>query len=162
MNLSKLYNIQGGLDYHIGKEKGFIEGENMDWKVLALHTEIGELANEWRGFKKWSNDQEPRREKMLEEYVDCLHFVLSIGLEKGYRLSYSNIASMKADSITEQFNALFRKVGDFSQFRTIGNYNTIFDLFLSLGEMLGFTEDEIEEAYLAKNKINHNRQLTGY
>jgi dimeric dUTPase (all-alpha-NTP-PPase superfamily) len=33
---------------------------------------------------------------------------------------------------------------------------------LSLGEFLGFTGEEIEQAYFAKNKINHVRQETGY
>lgn len=36
------------------------------------------------------------------------------------------------------------------------------ELYIGLGEMLGFTWDQIEEAYYAKNKVNHERQNTGY
>src|SRR5690625_2941081 len=108
MNLSKLFPIQKKLDDRIVKEKG-LEGQDLlDEKILALQVELGELANEWRGFKFWSEDQSPniiychacngygyfdstyqeacgychatgiQESPLLEEYVDCLHFMLSI------------------------------------------------------------------------------------
>jgi dimeric dUTPase (all-alpha-NTP-PPase superfamily) len=58
--------------------------------------ELGECANEWRGFKFWSVNQIPHTSAvrvptmmeedkeyynpLLEEYVDGLHFVLELGL----------------------------------------------------------------------------------
>src|SRR5690554_4282011 len=92
MNLSKLFELQRQLDARIEKEHPRQDGEDrLAKKILALMVELGELANEWRGFKFWSEDQEPRTElwddrlrfhnPLLEEYVDCLHFLLSIGLE---------------------------------------------------------------------------------
>src|SRR5699024_5544203 len=102
-------------DLHIVKEKG-LEGQDLlDKKILALQVELGELANEFRGLKFWSENQEPnvlsykcsecgftRKENidcpladehyefymigfnpLLEEYVDCLHFILSIGNDLG-------------------------------------------------------------------------------
>src|SRR5690625_2546043 len=111
MNLSKLFKIQKQLDERIVKEKG-LEGQDLlDKKILALQVELGELAQNWRGFKYWSNDQDPRIKDykqmrckwcngsgddgtgvcpdcrssgdvykeynpLLEEYVDCLHFIL--------------------------------------------------------------------------------------
>nr|QRZ17780.1 dUTP diphosphatase [Virgibacillus sp. AGTR] len=56
MNLNKLFPIQKELDTRIEREKG-LEGQNLlDKKILALQVELGELANEWRGFKFWSKD----------------------------------------------------------------------------------------------------------
>ncbi len=52
-------------------------------KMLALLVEIGELANETRCFKYWSNKPASEREVILEEYVDGLHFILSIGIDLG-------------------------------------------------------------------------------
>src|SRR5690606_4443541 len=105
LNLSPLFDMQRKLDEHILDEHPELKGQdNLDWKIIALQVELGECANEWRGFKKWSNDQKPRtnepyhtyevfkgeqvpsveyRNPLLEEYVDCLHFILSIGLEIG-------------------------------------------------------------------------------
>jgi dimeric dUTPase (all-alpha-NTP-PPase superfamily) len=60
-----------------------------------------------------------------------------------------------------QFNVLFDKVGDFYAYRTKGNYQIVLSLFLALGEMLGFTWDQIEEAYMKKNAKNHRRQDSG-
>src|SRR5690606_29159960 len=93
---------------------------------------------------------------LLEEYVDCLHFILSIGLD--CKFNDGKFYTSHKETTLEQFLRLFEKVGDFSAFPTKGNYECIFNYFLGLGEMLGFTWDEIEQAYLAKNKINHARQ----
>ncbi|TCK01363.1 UNVERIFIED_ORG: dUTPase-like protein [Anoxybacillus amylolyticus] len=41
-------------------------------------------------------------------------------------------------------------------------YVDIWNSFIALGEMLGFTWEEIEEAYLRKNAVNHERQNSGY
>src|SRR5690606_30411184 len=83
MNLDKMFERQRELDAKIVKEHG-LEGQDLvNHKVLAFQVELAELCNEWRGFKIWSRDREPRREKMLEEYADALHFLLSVGLELG-------------------------------------------------------------------------------
>ncbi|MCA1021812.1 dUTP diphosphatase [Halobacillus litoralis] len=182
MNLEKLFEIQGGLDAHIVKEKG-LEGQDLlSQKILALQVELGELANEWRGFKFWSNDQKPRtavaltsfhaarkgetKNSLLEEYVDCLHFILSIGHEfrhKGNALELKSMFQIK-DDITSQFNLIFNIVSeDLWNYGEIEEgYGSFIYSFLELGEMLGFTQQQIEEAYLQKNEINHQRQLTGY
>ncbi|MEG0450360.1 MAG: dUTP diphosphatase, partial [Lysinibacillus sp.] len=61
MNLQKLFEIQAGLDEHILENHPELRDQNnSDWKLLALQVELGECANEWRGFKKWSNNQKPR------------------------------------------------------------------------------------------------------
>lgn len=201
MNLQNLFELQKQLDEHIYEDHPVQDGEDrLAKKILALQVELGELANEWRGFKFWSNNREPRLKgykeikckwcngsgddgsgvcpdckcegyvykeynPLLEEYVDCLHFILSIGLEKDFvKLGYneSAVEGMKRKDITSQFNYLFDKVGDFSSIPNHNNYMYIVSLFIGLGEMLGFTWEQIEQAYLNKNNINHQRQESGY
>ena len=42
-------------------------------------------------------------------------------------------------------------------------YHELFECFVGLGEIdLGFTWEQIETAYLDKNKINHERQENKY
>jgi dimeric dUTPase (all-alpha-NTP-PPase superfamily) len=202
MNLQKLFELQRQLDEHIEKEHPREPGEDrLAKKILALQVELGELANEWRGFKFWSNDQEPRivvrewklyedtikeygdsthrryegvvrpvlRQPLLEEFVDCLHFILSIGLEitEPDMLDLKRWNLTKADNITEQFLWLMSDVAElynglcndgFSKF----DYEFLLLRFIHLGEMLGFSWQEIEEAYLQKNAVNHQRQERGY
>ena len=188
MNLSKLFETQKKLDQRIVKEKG-LEGQDLlDNKILALQVELGELANEWRGFNFWSSRQEPvtndlrvadykesgeaileTYNPLLEEYVDCLHFILSIGLE----LETTNIvidSDYTGADTTETFIFAFETVIELANSIRDGNksyiyqvYEELFNLFVGLGEKyLGFTWEEIEQAYFEKNEINHKRQEGGY
>lgn len=211
MNLTKLFETQATLDEHIMQEHPELKGQNnLDWKLLALQVELGECANEWRGFKKWSKDQEPRKEvvchackgeggfredapprdsfepclycsatgiqarPLLEEYVDCLHFILSIGLELGannwMKLSDYPMVNVSGD-ITLQFldvhsktlkvvEEIIRMESAPAVIRDL--YTRSFESFLHLGAKLGFTWEQVEEAYYAKNKVNHERQNAGY
>lgn len=185
MNLTKLFEMQRDLDERIIKEKGLEQDQCMAWKVLALQVELGELANEWRGFKKWSNDQKPRTRvieygeeivdgkllpletesnPLLEEYADCLSFILSHGNDLKTILnepveSFNYYPIRFEPSMVDYFIFLIREA---DMFRKKERYVLMFCAFLGLGEALGFDMDMIEEAYFAKNKINHERQESGY
>lgn len=183
MNLQKLFEMQRQLDEHIEKEHPREPGEDrLAKKILALYGELGELLNEWRGFKYWSYDQEPRtvlteipsyagipffadaktRNPLLEEYVDCLHFILSIGLElyaeEDIEMIAADLQLFRRVNIIEQFQGIFYNI---SRLRS-GGYTYLFEHFLGLGKMLGFTWEQIEEAYMKKNAVNHQRQESGY
>ena len=207
MNLSKLFKIQKQLDDRIVKEKK-LEGQNLlNKKILALQVELGELANEWRGFKFWSNDQEPKRNKrekcpvcngngivsmgegvrgikvclycdnggikttdpLLEEYVDTVHFTLSAGLEIEIKHEIFPEPINYGDVVI-QFNELFGQISYFASVLKRENeweeieseYERIWSLLFGLAGLLGFTWEEIEQGYIAKNKINHARQESGY
>lgn len=165
MNFEKLFEIQAGLDEHIIQEKGLERQDLLDKKILALQVELGELAQEVQDeWKFWKLDFKRNTKKILEEYVDCLHFVLSIGLEHQEYLEpieYQDYIK-ENDNITEQFHQVFKSVSDYEWYRDETNYYEMACQVLGLGEMLGFTEEQIEQAYLEKNKINHERQNTGY
>lgn len=200
MNLSKLFKKQKKLDDHIIAEKGLQGLDLLDKKILALLTELGELANEWRGFKFWSEDQESRvatscwncsgfgngyfsgiehtgkkerciecngdglnfnENPLLEEYVDCLHFILSIGND----LNIEGIMPRKIyrTDITFVLNEMFEVIGKLRNIHVRNNeYQWLINEFINLGEMLSFTWEQIEQAYYDKNKINHERQESGY
>lgn len=192
MNLTKLFEMQRELDERIIEQHG-LQGEDLlPKKILALQVELGELAQEWRGFKFWSKDQQPRYEKksiafadpggpfeyttypLLEEYIDCIHFILSIGITTWHTPDEVEPKKCEIGGILQQFLSINKHVGsmDFAyQVDLAGNFqtNNFYDrydfslrLILGLGEMLGFTWDQIEEAYMSKNAVNHERQSTGY
>ncbi|MGR5961324.1 dUTP diphosphatase [Bacillus paranthracis] len=76
MNLTNLFEVQEVLKQHIG-----YKGEDKFPKMmLAMLVEFMECANDWRGFKYWSKDQN-KKPSLLEETVDGLHFVLETGLD---------------------------------------------------------------------------------
>jgi len=187
MNLQKLFEMQRQLDEHIEKEHPRQDGEDrLAKKILALQVELGELCNCWRGFKFWSKDQKPRtvlteipsyagipffadaktRNPLLEEFADCLHFLLSIGLELNF--TDIDVWKVKEATTTNQFIECFGTIYNMHfQKRVTGEvpiemYEHLFACFIGLGEMLGFTWEQIGEAYMRKNRENHQRQESGY
>lgn len=161
MNLQRLFALQKELDLKIVSQHNLQSQNLIQRKILALQVEIGELANETRCFKYWSDKSPSSKEVILEEYVDCLHFILSIGLEKDF--SDINVdPKLTGNSLTEQFLNLYIDLNDFIICLSYDQYITLFEDFLSLGLALGFTETDIENGYLEKNETNHIRQKTGY
>ena len=161
MNLNKLFQMQDTLDKRIEAEHNLAGVPLLQKKTLSLQVELGELANETRCFKFWSTKKPSSADVILEEYVDCLHFILSIGLEKNLE-DIILISKSISSELFEQFLALYVNISDFIVCSSKDNYFTIFQNFLSLGQNLGFSEDDIENAYLYKNNINHERQDNGY
>ncbi|MCY7631424.1 dUTP diphosphatase, partial [Bacillus altitudinis] len=203
-------------------EKG-LEGQDLlPGLILALQVELAECANEWRGFKFWSNDQQPCTERLivcspcngtgdvnyervaedaegygghefikcedcngegtagtknplLEEYVDCLHFILSIGNLTKYSKN-NDVNDLKRNTVeaigVNVFLELFKEITFFNEVRKVSKntiepahtmiYERIFWRFNELGEALGFTPRQIEAAYMEKNAVNHKRQQEGY
>jgi dimeric dUTPase (all-alpha-NTP-PPase superfamily) len=178
MNLQKLFQSQKVLRNRIG----YNEPDRFNKLILALLVELGECANEWRGFKFWSVNQLPHTSAvrvpcmmdedkefynpLLEEYVDKLHFILEIGLELNY--TEIEVWPVKEKDITLQFiECTGRAYNLYFQKRVTGEvpkemYEYLWSCFIGLGVMLGFTWEQIEQAYFTKNEINHARQESGY
>jgi dimeric dUTPase (all-alpha-NTP-PPase superfamily) len=161
MNLKKLYELQKNLDDRIREQHNLQGVSLLSKKTLALNVEIGELANETRCFKYWSDKKASDRDRILEEYVDCLHFILAIGIEKEYDDTPIELKSTDYD-MTEQFLTLYIDINDFMVCSSKDHYITLFEDFLSFGKSLGFSEEDVEDAYVKKNNINHKRQDEGY
>ncbi|MFV3013815.1 dUTP diphosphatase [Clostridium botulinum] len=161
MNLKKLFELQENLDEHITKNHSLQGKSLLSEKILALQVELAELANETRCFKYWSVKSPSNKFTILEEYVDCLHFILTLGLEQNFKdltLQPKNLNY----SLTEQFLNLYIDINDFMICSSKDHYITLFEDFLDLRINLGFSEKDVEEAYLKKNNINHGRQNNGY
>lgn len=112
---------------------------------------------------------EEQKNPLLEEFVDCLHFILSIGLEitEPDMINLKRWNLTKADNITEQFLWVMADVTDlYNGLYHDGNFKFDYEYlllqFIHLGEMLGFTWEQVEESYFEKNRINHERQKNGY
>ncbi|WP_125154157.1 dUTP diphosphatase [Clostridium rectalis] len=163
MNLQNLFAMQEKLDQHIIEQHGLHNEPLLSEKLLALQVEIAELANETRCFKFWSNKGPSSKEVILEEYVDCLHFILTIGIDEKYTDFNPNISNdIIKSNTTDQFLNLYIDLNDFIICSSKDHYETLFEDFLSLGISLGFSEEDIERGYYKKNMINHERQVSGY
>ncbi len=160
--LKELLEMQRVLDENIFRNKGIREypKENMQ---IALFVELGELMNELpTRFKHWKSSAVDNREKALVEYVDCLHFALSLtnnigdAFDKDLALS-PDIYDYNSHQITllaeMKISSIMKNIIQFE-----GNLSYLF----GLGVKLGFEWDEIYKAYKDKNAINYQRLKENY
>lgn len=174
MNTKKLIEAQRILDKRIYDEHKpenlEEEGKRSIQRIVANIVELAEFMNETRIFKYWSNKQ-PDRSKMLEEYVDGVHFFLGIAIERHWEEMIHNVAAgmkecdIPLDEVERTYLAINFHLsaividGHHAKF----HFETAWLLYLALGfNAFGFTADEIEASYFAKNQINHDRQASGY
>jgi dimeric dUTPase (all-alpha-NTP-PPase superfamily) len=109
MQLEKLFQMQKALDTHIEDKHSLQDEDLFERKVLALLVEIGELANETRSFKFWSVKPSSAKEVILEEFVDGVHFILSLGIECGYEAEQIDLKDEGTSlNVTEQFLSFMR------------------------------------------------------
>lgn len=211
MNLIELDKLQKEYESQLLKVKGLNRKELFDKKLLALKTELGELANEHRCFKFWSEDQEPRsfepnpndvckecngqpifykdndsnkkiigqcdncdgcgvhfHNPLLEEYVDCIKFSLSIAadLDISPQELYNWYDEIE-ESTVKTFNLAFYYISALSITPSRGKQRSYFQNFflhlMSLGfKHFNFTEEQITSAFKEKHQVNYKRLETGY
>jgi|SRR5699024_10135983 len=161
MQWKTLFNMQQQLDQYIQSNHQVTSDELFERKILALFVELGELANETRCFKFWSVKEPSAREVILEEYVDGIHFILSLGLDAGFVVNEVEQLPYEGD-LTGLFNQIYRAIDYYRDDRSKEIYLTMFGLFLTLGVQLGFSEEDVQKAYIEKNEVNFKRQDEQY
>ncbi len=167
--LAELFDLQRALDQRILGDKPY----PLQQMILAFIAEVGELLKECESlYKHWKKHPVDNRQRMLEEYVDCLHFALSIcnhGDNTHYFLDrcdgfeeladFASLTSYLVDDENEHI--VYLLVVSIQQTYGSDSENAVISL-LALGFVLGFTWPEIYEEYKRKNAINHQRQEEGY
>ncbi|WP_042683132.1 dUTP diphosphatase [Anaerosalibacter massiliensis] len=181
MKLNKLYKLQEELDKTILENEVKRTGKEIDkdlllkQTILALQVEVAELANATRCFKHWSTKEAESKERLLDEYADILHFYLSIGNQLGVNEEKLTVAfNMRVNdkAVANIFIELMGTINELHQgieYSSVSNtvyrgyrYSKVLNDIETLGVILGFTEEEIEQAYMKKHEVNYRRQEEGY
>ncbi len=153
---------QAELDDYIIKKRKLKESEVINERIMALLVELAELANEMpEVFKYWSN-KDNNYEKGLVELVDNLHFILSI--ENHFDFSYKGMGAIKQVDLLHQFNEIVHEASSLmiDKRHVERKLTVIRGHFLGLAQMLGFTTEQVLDAYNAKYEINIKRQKENY
>lgn len=161
MNLQELFAMQEELDRFIQSNRE-VEEDVFRKKGLALLVELGELANETRCFKFWSTKEASEREVILEEYVDSIHFLLSLGIEKNLNMLEEWPERVGETDLTELFIGTQLRILEFLEDYSMSNFQDVWSWYGDIAHALGFTYEEILDAYTAKNQTNYDRQNEGY
>lgn len=161
MKLQELFAMQAELDRFIQSNQHITE-DVFRKKGLALFVELAELANETRCFKFWSTKEASERSVILEEYVDSIHFLLSLGIEKHLNTLENWPEPLPEKDLTELFLRTQSAIQAFLENYSMSNYMEIWSCYGGLAIALEFTYDEVLDAYIKKNKTNYDRQHEGY
>ncbi len=163
MTLQEWFSMQDELDKYIEEEHGLQNTNLVERKILALLVEIGELANETRCFKFWSKKPASDQAIVLEEFVDGVHFILSIGNELGFSDRDIPIVSSEAnEDLVQSFLKIYQLIDKLRQNRTGESFEELMRQYFILGQSLGFSINDVQTAYKEKNEVNYKRQQEGY
>ncbi len=161
IDVTPLFPLQAELDKEIATLHGVTYESTFERRVLALLTELGEFANETRCFKYWSLKGPSPKEKILDEYADGLHFLLSLGIPLGVS-EYKHYFHVREKDLTKAILNVHKDVDELLEHYDVDHYAKAFGDYLNLIPLFDYNEEEVLAAYLAKLGVNHKRQEEKY
>lgn len=160
-DLKDLYLKQEELDLEIAKNHHISYEDTRNKRIVALLVELGEFANTTRTFKFWSNKGMEDKDIVLDEFADGLHFLLSLGIDKGYILETIDVENDNL-SLSDNLLSTYQLVSRYSLEQSKYNYILMFASYLRALLKIGYDWKDAKEAYYKKLKVNHIRQETNY
>lgn len=161
VNLKELYSLQAELDAEIAANHNVTYESTHSRRLLALLVELGELANETRCFKYWSNKGPSPKEIVMDEYADGLHFLLSLGIPLHIDIYDYSLFKNKED-LTNQFHRMYELANRLNSDYSKANYAEAMQYYLNMALSLNMSEEDIIGSYKNKLAVNHKRQETNY
>lgn len=163
--IKEMLKKQAELDKSIMSAYGLTEIDEENLR-MAILDEVGELTHELKGdWCWWKKTQAPvDMKKVLGELIDVWHFVLSYQNHfcKGEEtlISYSN-ESRESHEFLERL--MSRKYKLSVILAGLSNQRwAMLNVLIAISEYLGFTIEQVYEAYCEKNKINYQRLAKEY
>ena len=161
IDLTNLYQKQAEWDARIAENHNVSYETTRERRILALLVEIGEFANATRCFKYWSNKPSEAQDIVLDEYVDGLHFFLSLGIDINVSKREYNHTKHASD-LTEQILEVYRLASIFLKKQDEKSYIKAFQAFINITPLLRVRWSTIEKAYYKKLGENYSRQDNNY
>ena len=163
--IKEMLPMQAELDKAIMEEYGLTE-INKENLRMAILDEVGELTHELKGeWCWWKKTQAPVDDKkVLGELVDIWHFVLSY--QNHFNFGKETLLSFLDEvEISDRFLERFREgylTLPIALTLLVSDGNSIIEMLIAITEYIGFTIEQVYEAYCGKNKINYQRLKEGY
>lgn len=160
-----IIKLQAELDQKISRTRLLQDNQAiLNDKFLALMIEIAEFTNEQRCFKYWSSKPASEKKILLEEYIDGFHFIISIAHDCGLssKITDLNFNFQNYQTLTLAFLDLFATTLKLQAVKDLATIEKWFNIYYTIGQKCDFSNEDIFNAYLAKNEINHLRQEQNY
>lgn len=161
-DLKDLFEKQEKLDAEIHQKHNETYKSTFQKRLLSYLVEVGEFANSTRCFKFWSNKGPEEKARVLDEYADGLHFILSIGIALDYQFDTIDVDEPEDKEGTNLFLNCYSEFIKFSNEITFENYIKAFTSFLQISYFLEISSGDLSEAYYKKLEVNYIRQENNY
>ena len=154
-DLTNIYEVTKQIDeqfaLHYGNDEEIVRKNR-----LELLVELGELANETRCFKYWSMRQTGEKEKVLEEYIDCLFMTLYFANIVNISLDEEFPSSLNGDMI-DTFLYLNKFASAISEIPSKDEIKKVLVELDHLAKLIGFSIKDLERATKIKREIIYDR-----
>lgn len=163
--IKEMLQMQAELDKSIMSAYGLTE-INKENLRMAILDEVGELTHELKGdWCWWKKTQAPVDDKkVLGELVDIWHFVLSY--QNHFNFGKETLLIFLDEvEISDRFLERFREgylTLPIALTLLVSDGNSIIEMLIAITEYIGFTIEQVYEAYCDKNKVNYQRLESGY
>lgn len=163
--IKEMLHMQAKLDEAIMKEYGLTEIDKENLK-MAILDEVGELTHELKGeWCWWKKTQAPvDRKKVLGELVDIWHFVLS--WQNHFKDGEEGMINARA--VVRNSKRILNLIKT-KEYRLSEELSDLvawplckLERLIAIAEYLGFTIEQVYEAYCDKNKVNYQRLESWY
>lgn len=178
LDLTKLLQQSIRLDQDITTRQQihWQQPERLQNAMVSLDVELAEMANTSEWFKVWkihkgkADAGKTKRETLLNEYVDAMDFFFLVSAIQQWThlipltpAQLTDLNEKKPTDLNKQYLAikhlLYNAYFDHQQ----EAYRHAWHVFLKIGLVdFGFTQDEIQNAFTAKNQVNETRQENNY
>lgn len=157
MNLQNVSQWEGIYDKLLQIEKSFLakysetEPQYYEKNCIEFLVEIGEFLNETKCFKFWTI-KKPDKNKMLEEFVDCLTMIFLFA--DNFKITVSDLISSTFvfnQNLIETINDLYIDSANLMHNISVQLIKRIFANLIYIGNTLELTEADIILAF--KNKL---------
>ena len=144
--------------------KGKVDSKRFTYNGLTDFSDSHLWIDENSGVSNYTFEQ-AHRLTLIEECSDALHFILSLANQVDFEINgigtHFEITN-DVDSLEKNVLFLNQVIGlaDFNHFHS--DLEMIIDVFFIYVNQLGISQQELEQAYYDKNKINYERLENGY
>ena len=155
-DLTNIYKETKKLDALFAEKYSDTNPDIVTKNRLELLVELGELANETRCFKYWSIKQTGDKDKVLEEYIDCLFMILYFCNKTGVSLD-EDFPVLEKRNFIESFITIFNDASSIEEDPNKEDVKKVLVECLNIAELLGFTTKDLEKVTKKKSKIINKR-----
>ncbi|WP_160689987.1 dUTP diphosphatase [Clostridium sp. C2-6-12] len=149
MNIQPLFKVQKKYNDSLPINSELTSHKLQVRKNLEFEIALGTLANETNCFNYLKKKAIPiNLTSVFNKYINCLSLALTLGIDHKYTDLIAVSINPNDYCLSDQFLNLYIDINDLIASPSMDHYLTLFEDLLSLGLTLGFTEEQIHNAFI--------------